>query len=202
MIRINLLPVRELNEESNRRRELTIAGISLAVTCLFMAGIYLYQSSQLSKLNNELPDLRKEIEVLNGKLKEIANLENKIRELKSKHRVIEDLSNKKVGPVRVLDSLAAAIPPSLWLVELKQSGGNLIINGLAMDNQSVAEFIRSLSRSEHFKNVELIESLQADEKTGPYKRFSMQSTISYGTPKVADSVPLDRPLAPETASKR
>jgi type IV pilus assembly protein PilN len=156
----------------------------------------------LSKLNNELPDLRKEIEVLNGKLKEIANLENKIRELKSKHRVIEDLSNKKVGPVRILDSLAAAIPPNLWLVELKQSGGNLIINGLAMDNQSVAEFIRSLSRSEHFKNVELIESLQADEKTGPYKRFSMQSTISYGTPRVADSVPLDRPLASEKGSKR
>jgi len=201
MIRINLLPVREINAESSRRRELTVAGVSLAATVLLLLGAYLYQSSQLSKLTNELAAMRKDIEVLNGKIKEVGNLENKIKEFRSKHKVIEDLSNQKIGPVRVMDSLAAAIPSTLWLIELKQSGGNLLINGLATDNQSVAEFVRSLSRSAHFKNVELIESTQADEKTGPFKKFSIQSGISYETSATADGAPSPSQAAPKEKSK-
>jgi type IV pilus assembly protein PilN len=182
VIRLNLLPVRELNAESNRRKEVTVAGVSLAATTLILVGVYLYQSAQLSNLSNELPAIRKEVEVLNGKVKELGNLEAKIKELRSKHKVIEDLRAQKIGPTLVMDSLAAAIPSSLWLIELKQSGASLIINGLAMDNQSVAEFIRSLSRSGHFKDVELVETTQADQKTGPFKKFSIQSGISYQIP--------------------
>ncbi|MEX0803942.1 MAG: PilN domain-containing protein [Candidatus Binatia bacterium] len=201
MIRINLLPVREINAESSRRRELTVAGVSLAATVLLLLGAYLYQSSQLSKLTNELAAMRKDIEVLNGKIKEVGNLENKIKEFRSKHKVIEDLSNQKIGPVRVMDSLAAAIPSTLWLTELKQSGGNLLINGLATDNQSVAEFVRSLSRSAHFKNVELIESTQTDEKTGPFKKFSIQSGISYETSTTAGGAPSPSQAATKEKSK-
>ena len=189
MIRLNLLPVRELNAESDRRRDLIVTGVSLAATTLILVGIYLYQSAQLSNLANELPAIRKEVEVLNGKVKELGNLEAKIKELKSKHKVIEDLRGQKTGPTLIMDSLAAAIPSSLWLVELKQTGGSLIINGLAMDNQSVAEFIRSLSRSGHFKDVELVETTQADPKTGPYKKFSIQSAISYQIPTTGASAP-------------
>jgi Tfp pilus assembly protein PilN len=137
----------------------------------------------------ELPAIRKEVEVLNGKVKELGNLEAKIKELRSKHKVIDDLRGQKMGPTLVMDSLAAAIPSSLWLIELKQSGGSLIINGLAMDNQSVAEFIKSLSRSGHFRNVELVETTQADPKTGPYKKFSIQSAISYQIPTTGASAP-------------
>jgi type IV pilus assembly protein PilN len=185
MIRLNLLPVRELNAETNRRRELIVAGISLAVTTVILLGAYVYQSVQLSNLSNELPTIRKEVEVLNSKIKELGNLEAKIKELRSKHKVIEDLRAQKIGPALVMDSLAAAIPSSLWLIEIKQSGGGLVINGLATDNQSVAEFIRSLSRSGHFKDVELVETTQADEKIGPFKKFSIQSGISYHRPTSA-----------------
>lgn len=179
MIRVNLLPVRELNAESNRRKELAIAGVSLATTAVILVALYLSQTAQLSNLSQELPAIRKEIEILNGRIKELGNLEAKIKELSSKHKVIEDLRAQKVGPVRFLDTLAGAIPSSLWLVEIKQSGESLIINGLATDNQSVAEFMRSLSRSAHFKNVELVETNQTDEKTGAFKKFSIQSGISY-----------------------
>jgi type IV pilus assembly protein PilN len=200
MIRLNLLPVRELNAESDRRRDLIVAGVSLATATLILAGIYLYQSAHLSHLANELPVIRKEVEVLNGKVKELGNLEAKIKELRSKHKVIEDLRGQKMGPTLVMDSLAAAIPSSLWLVELKQSGGSLIMNGLAMDNQSVAEFIRSLSRSGHFRDVELVETTQADQKTGPFKKFSIQSGISYRVP--ATPVSSSAPTQPDPKGNR
>jgi type IV pilus assembly protein PilN len=201
MIRLNLLPVRELNAESNRRRELAVAGVSLAATTLILLSAYLYQSAQLSRLSNELPALRKEVEILNGKLKELGNLELKVKELRSKHKVIDDLRAQKIGPTLVMDSLAAAVPSSLWLIELKQSGGSLTINGLATDNQSVAEFIRSLSRSGHFKNVELVETTQADEKTGPFKKFSIQSGISYQGPTTPVGASSPSQAAPKEGKK-
>jgi type IV pilus assembly protein PilN len=201
MIRLNLLPVRELNAETSRRRELIVAAISIAATALILSGVYVYQSVQLSNLSNELPTVRKEVEVLNSKIKELGILEAKIKELRSKHKVIEDLRAQKIGPALVMDSLAAAIPSSLWLMEIKQTGAGLVINGLASDNQSVAEFIRSLSRSGHFKDVELVETTQADEKTGPFKKFSIQSGVSYHSPSTAVGAPSPNKITPKEGSK-
>ena len=138
---------------------------------------------QLSNLSNELPTLRKEVEVLNSKIKQIGDLEAKIKELRSKHKVIEDLRAQKIGPALVMDSLAAAIPSSLWLIEIKQTGAGLVINAAWRRTTSP-----SLSLSDryldpgHFKDVELVETTQADEKTGAFKKFSIQSGISYHSP--------------------
>jgi type IV pilus assembly protein PilN len=179
MIRVNLLPVRELKAEVNRRRELTLAGAALVCAAVLLSGVYLYEASQVTRRTTELDSIRKELQVLTGNVKEVGELENKIKEFKSKYKVISDLGNKKTGPVLVMESLASAMPASLWLTELKQTGSNIVLNGLTTDNQTLAEFIKSLSRSTYFHNVELIESTQADEKTGPYKKFSIQSVVSY-----------------------
>ena len=40
MIRINLLPVKELKAEVVRRRELMIGGVSLALTGVLILGVY------------------------------------------------------------------------------------------------------------------------------------------------------------------
>lgn len=201
MIRLNLLPVRELYAETSRRRELMVTGISLAVTTIILLGAYVYQWMRLSNLSNELPTVRKEVEVLNSKIKQLGDLEAKIKELRSKHKVIEDLRAQKIGPALVMDSLAAAIPSSLWLIEIKQTGAGLVINGLATDNQSVAEFIRSLSRSGHFKDVDLVETTQADEKTGPLKKFSIQSGISYHSPTTGVGASFPNQTTPKEGNK-
>ena len=146
MIRINLLPVKELEAESVRRRELTIGGAVLGLALLVMGGIYFLQWREHSRLENELADLRNEIQALNVKVKEVGELQNKIKDLRGKNKIFEDLSKKRVGPVRVLESLSVATPTSLWLTELRENGGNVVINGLAMDNQTIAEFMRALGK--------------------------------------------------------
>jgi len=188
MIRINLLPVREIAAEVSRRRDLTIGVSVLAATAVVLTGIYFYQSSRLSRLGDELAALRQEIQVLNIKLKEVADLQNKIKEFKGKHKVIEDISKQKVGPVRVMESLSAATPSGLWLTEFREAGGTLVINGLAVDNQTVADFLRSLETYAYFSNVELIETTKADEKTGPYKKFSIRTRVLYQPPAVVRDV--------------
>jgi type IV pilus assembly protein PilN len=179
MIRINLLPVKELKAEVSRRHDLVIAAVALGLTIVALGGLYFYQSHRVSTLNNELVGLNGDIEALNVKVKQVSQLQDKIKEFKGKNRIIEDLEKKKVGPGRVMESLSAAAPPSLWLTEFKDTGGNLIINGQAMDNQTVADFLKALASSSYFKDVELLETTQGGPEAGSYKKFSIKSVVSY-----------------------
>ena len=179
MIRINLLPVKELEAESVRRRELTMGGSILGLAILLLGGVYFVQWREHTRLENELTDLRNEIQALNVKVKEVGELQNKIKDLRGKNKIFEDLSKKRVGPVRVLETLSVATPTSLWLTELRENGGNLVINGLAMDNQTIAEFMRALANSKYFNNVDLVEVIQEKSATPALKRFSIKSALLY-----------------------
>ena len=185
MIRINLLPVKELKAEVARRRELRIAGASVGVTVLLLLAVHQYQTYRISSLEKDVTELRKEIQVLNTKAKEVAELEAKRKEYEGKHKIIVDLNKKKVGPVGVMESLSATTPPSLWLTGFRESGGSLTITGMAVDNQTVADFLRALSTSTYFKNVELVETTHSEKDNPQLKKFAIRSTISYQPPAAA-----------------
>jgi type IV pilus assembly protein PilN len=197
MIRVNLLPVKELKAESSRRRDLIIGGLTLGLTALILVGVYFYQSYRRSNLGNELAGLRKEIDALNVKVKEIGDLQIKIKDFASKHKVIDDLNQKKTGPVKVMESLSAATPATLELTEFKETNGSSDIRGLARDNQTVADFLNTLATSGQFKDVELIESIQADEKSGPYKKFAIRARVLYRAPASVQDAKSGAKVAPK-----
>jgi type IV pilus assembly protein PilN len=182
MIRINLLPIKELKAEVTRRRELFIGGIALAASVTILGVCHIYQGYRLSLANTELAELRQEIEKLDVQVKQVGDLEGKIKELGSKHTIIEDLNKKKVGPVRVMESLSSATPNALWLTEFKESGGNLTMSGMAIDNQTIAEFMTALSSIAYFNNLELIETTQIDQGAVALKKFSVKAGLSYQLP--------------------
>ena len=179
MIRINLLPVKELKAEVVRRRELMIGGVSLALTAGLILGVYVYQWRQASTLEKGLDDLRKELQVLNVKAKDVAELQRKIKEFQGKNKVIDDINKKKSGPVRVMESLALATPSALWLTEFKEIGGNLTITGVAVDNQTIAEFLKALASHAYFTNTELVETTQNQQAGLPPRRFLIKSRLTY-----------------------
>lgn len=179
MIRINLLPVKQLQAEVTRRREIIIGSVVLGAALLLLLGTYLYQSYQLSQMENQLAGLRTELQALNAKVKEVADLQVKIKDLRGKQKIIEDLNSKKSGPVLVMSSLSLATPGSLWLTDLKEAGGNVTMSGLAADHESVANFIRALTHSKHFTAVELIETTQGAGPTAALKRFAIKARVIY-----------------------
>ncbi len=185
MIRINLLPVKQIKAEVSRRRDLMIGGMALGLTGLMILGAYLYQSYRISKLQNEMTATREEIKALDLKVKEFGELQKGIKEFESKHKIIEDLNQRKAGPVRVMESLSAATPATLWLTEFKETGGKLVITGLALDNQTVADFLKALATFRYFREVELVETTEGGPAGGPLKKFSLKSLVSYNLPATA-----------------
>ncbi len=177
MIRINLLPIKQLQAEVTRRREIIIGSVVLGAAVLLVAGMHLYQAYHLSNLETELAALRAELQVLNSRVKEVSDLQVKIKDLRSKQKIIEDLARKKSGPVLVMASLSRATPASLWLTDLRETGGNVVMNGMAADNETVAQFLRSLAESGHFGNIELVESVQGP--SAGVKKFSVKARALY-----------------------
>ncbi len=185
MIRINLLPTREQEAEVGRRQELVIAGASLALTVIVLGAVFLNQVSQLSGLEDQLGQLKSEIKVVNAKAKGVADLNKNIKTINERLKIIDELSKKKTGPVRVMESLSSSTPARLWLTEFKESGGTVTLSGLAVDNQTIAEFLKALSSSPYFQNVELIETTQVKDKGGTLKKFVMRSGLLYQLPPKA-----------------
>lgn len=183
MIRINLLPVREITAEFGRRQELALATVVLGLTVVVLAGGYWLQVVRIAGLTAELASLRKEVEALNAKAKGVQDVERRIAELKSKLKIIDDLNKNKTAAVRVMESLSSATPARLWLTHFREAGGVVTIDGLAVDNQTIAEFLRALSGSAYFDDVELIETAQSGQAGVPLKRFSLRSKIIYRLPE-------------------
>jgi type IV pilus assembly protein PilN len=179
MIRVNLLPVKELMAAVQRRRELTIGGVVLGIAAFLLIVTFAHQTYEISSLNGELTGLRNEIQALNTKVKQVGDLQNRIKEFNSKHKVIADLNKKKSGPVGVMESLSGATPSRLWLTEFKEIGGKLTITGFAADNQTVADFLKALAATAYFRDVELVETTQGSQESGPYKRFAIRTMVYY-----------------------
>lgn len=184
MIRINLLPTREVERALGRRRQRSLAILSALVVLLMMLLPYTFQARRLGQLAEEKNRLQQEIARLDAEAKEVKDLDAKKAELEAKIRIIEQLKQRRVGPVRALEDLSDATPEKLWLTEFTEKAGAVLIHGLAIDNQTIAEFMRRLQQSHYFYNVDLVETAQTVAQPGgqigaSFKRFQVKAQLDY-----------------------
>ncbi len=156
MIRINLLPFREARKKENIRRQISIYLLSVGLLlCLMVLG-YLQLHSTAAALKAEKHKKTRELERYKDTNKRLAEIKKKISEIKTKLEVIRGLEKNKMGPVRLLDEVATAVPrDKLWLRSLVEKKGRLTLEGTAMDNETVALFMNNLEASPHIKRVDL-----------------------------------------------
>lgn len=183
MIRINLLPLREAQRAVGRRRQVSIAILVGLAALLVMLVPYLLQKRQISALEDESATLREEIVRLESQANEVKDLDKKKADLQAKLSIIEDLKHKRVGPVRILEDLSSAAPEKLWLTDFNDIGGNATITGLALDNQTIAVFMRQLQSSKYFFEVDLVETTQVAQSNvpgaAPFKKFIVKARLDY-----------------------
>ena len=187
MIHINLLPVKEAQRALGRRNQLSLGLLSVTVALLVMVIPYVLQGRTLSHLESESAQLRIEIKGFNEQVKEVKDLGKRKAELQAKLKIIDDLKQKRVGPVRILEDLGSAAPEKLWLVGFDDVAGQATITGLALDNQTIAGFMRQLQGSNYFYDVDLVETSQSEplrnSATGEsgmiFKKFIIKAHLDY-----------------------
>jgi len=156
MIRINLLPFRAARKQENIRRQVSIYFLSVVCLLTLMIYSYLSLSSELTKLKGEEKQLRSEMASYAKVTQEIARIRKRTKEIQDKFDVIKDLEKQRAGPVRLLEEIATSVPiDRLWLSAIVEKGGDLTLEGSAMDNDTVALFMTNLEKKKQIKSVDL-----------------------------------------------
>jgi len=183
MIRINLLPTKEKAEAAQQRQEVSLFGMALIALVGVCALLSFNQSRRLSGLDHEIETLQATLKSLESKVKDVADLDQKRKDLDAKLKVIADLGHKRIGPAEALKDLGGATPDRAWLTEFTEVAGGATLTGQAVDNQTIAEFLRELDGSEYFKSVDLVETTAATEAGAEVRlrKFIMKAVVDYAS---------------------
>jgi type IV pilus assembly protein PilN len=161
MIKINLFPFRAARIKENIRRQVTIYLLSVIFLILASSYFYLDLNNKVKTLRGERDVKQKELDSFKDTNRKIAALKKTRAEVEVKLKTIKRLEKGKTGPVRLLDDIAMSVPEDkLWLTTLKEQNGTLILNGTAMDNETVADFMDRLQNTQSIESVELVNTRQ------------------------------------------
>lgn len=157
MIRVNLLPHRQIRREARQREFGLMALFSAVAACaiLFMAYTIINSKidSQLERnqrLNNAIAKLDKEIA-------DIKDLREQISATLERKQVVENLQTNRSQAVIVFDELSRQLPEGMYIKSIKQEGKVITLEGVADTNARVATLVRNFNQSEWLESPILIE---------------------------------------------
>ncbi|HEX2277656.1 MAG TPA: PilN domain-containing protein [Candidatus Tectomicrobia bacterium] len=174
MIRINLLPIRELQKQAQLRRQLYIFAAIAAVVLIGVGLTWVMDRRALAVLEEEKASFQAELERLKPVITEVSALEQREKLLHARLNTIQRLRGNQRGPVRVFDELSRNLPEQAWLEAIDESAGVYKVTGYALTNFAVADLLRNLQRSSEFTGVDLVSSEQVVMATQEIKKFIIQ----------------------------
>jgi type IV pilus assembly protein PilN len=177
MIKINLLLARKEKKKAGLRKEYLVL-IACVVLLIVGLGIIQYllgkeKDDTLAKIN----DTKREIAYYKSLTTEVNKAKEEQKMLQNRLDIINALRKEKAGPAKVLDELSIDKPEKIQLESLKKEGSRLGIEGIAMDDETIANFMTNLRKSKLFKNVDLIVSEQVVQSKIKLKKFILSCEI-------------------------
>ncbi len=177
MIRINLLPFRTERKKENVRRQLSLFLLSLILVLIVLVYYNFSLSSKIGKLNNTIATTKNELNRYEEINKEIARIKKNLENLKMKMAVIDQLESDRHAPVRLLDTLTQVlITNRMWLTSLNDQEKSVTINGIALDNKTVADFMVGLQNCGLFSSVNLKTVKHQEVQKSKLKGFQITCT--------------------------
>jgi type IV pilus assembly protein PilN len=161
MIKVNLFPFRAERIRENIRRQVTIYLLSVIFLILASSYFYLDLNNKVKTLRVDRDNKQNELDSFKDTNIKIVALKKTIAAIDVKLKTIKRLEKGKTGPVKLLDDIAMSVPEDkLWLTTLKEQKGTLILNGTAMDNETVADFMDRLQNTKSINSVQLVRTRQ------------------------------------------
>ena len=166
MIRINLLAA-ERDKSKKKAVALGTVGQKLTVGCslililavLFIGWRYWALSRDSNAIDAEIAAAQQETTRLHSVIQQVQQFEQRKAQLQQRVVLIEQLRKGQTGPVHMLDQISRALPQMLWLTELKQAGGDVVIDGKSTTLTGLSEFVSNLEASGYFKrSIEIVDT--------------------------------------------
>lgn len=157
MIRINLLPHRELKRKARQQQIAILAGVVSFLGILFVWGVSTFIAGNIEYQNARNQFLQSRIAVLDSEIAEIRNIKSQTQELLARKHVVETLQNSRSEVVHLLDQLVRLLPDGVYLQSVKQNDQNITLVGYAQSNAWISMLMRNLESSPWLESPLLIE---------------------------------------------
>jgi len=181
MIRINLLPGPKGRQAKPQYDVRAQALLGIGVILIAVAGCWWYSASLDSELEVQQEEKRekeKQVAQLKEQVKQVQDFEQKKKLLEDKNRIIDQLEQSRMGPVKVLDHVSQSLEPlKVWLTKLGLSSNSIELEGKALTNDDVVEFVNNLRRTDYFTAISLQESKATVENKINVYQFRLASRL-------------------------
>ena len=181
MIRINLLPHRELARAARRRQFNIFLGITVAagVMIVLLGHSFIAASQSTQDARNAFLD--QEIVKLDAQIGEIKKIREQTQALLARKHVVETLQSNRTEVVHLFDQMIRLLPEGLYLKSFSQAGNVVTLSGYTQSSARVSTLMRNLESSPWFDSVSLVEikaatvnNLRANEFVLTVKQTSQQ----------------------------
>ena len=175
MLKINLLPIRQLKKRTKARNQLFLFFLIFCVVLALLGATGVLLAAKITELNEDIVAKTNEKKSFDKVVQEIADLEKRRLDLNNKIKIINQLKTDSSLTVHVLDEVANIIDNKrMWITSIKQSGGSLALSGYALDNKTIAEFMENLRLdSDYVNSVNLSNTSLKNVSGNSLKSFSI-----------------------------
>lgn len=180
MLRINLLPIKQLKKRAQARNQIVGFVMVLIAVLLGLGFVGLLQIGQVENVQAAIADLKREQQIYAKTAREVDQLEKQKKELQNKIDIIKKLRRESSLTVHVMDEVANIIDNDrMWLTSLSQAGASLQLKGIALDNQTIAQFMEALKKSEYINSVNLSSSTLNKVSNRSFKSFGLSCSVGF-----------------------
>ena len=177
MIKINLLLARKEKKKVGMRKEFIVLILSVVLLVMVLAFVQWRLEKEKDDTLAQISTTKKEIAYYKSLTTEVTKAKEAQKTLQEKLNIINSLRKEKAGPAKVLDELSIDKPEKIHLESVKKEGSKLGIEGIALDDETIANFMTNLRKSKLFKNVDLIVSEQVEQSKLKLKKFILSCEI-------------------------
>ena len=187
MIRINLLPHRELAGASRRRQFGILLGMALAAAVVTVVLGHTLIAARQSNQDDRNAYLEQEIAKLDSQIGEIKKIKEQTQALLARKQVVETLQLNRTEVVHLFDQMIRLLPDGLYLKSFKQTGDQITISGYTQSSARVSSLMRNLDDSPWFESASLgeikaatVNNLRANEFVLTVKQTRQQTEEAGG----------------------
>lgn len=195
MIRVNLLPHREIRRKQQQQQFFILLGVVVVIGACIWFAVHTYLEDRFENQVARNKYLQSEIAKLDKQIAEIQKLKDQTAALLARKRVVETLQGTRSEVVHLLDQLVRQLPDGVYLKGIKQTGTRVTITGLTQSQARVSTLMRNLESSPHLENPGLIEIKSAQQ--GPLRVNEFIMNINITRPKAEEDTrkPASKPAA-------
>ena len=185
MIKINLIPFREIEKKENIRRQVTIAILSVILVIVVMAYYYLRLKNTITNMTAKIESTKIELASTELAAKQVDKIKQELNKLNKKIDVIKTIEANRKSSIKLLDNMTKMVDEQatlvaagyvtegagkpvkrLWFTSFQAIGQNLG----GRDHTTVHHAHRTIARLADVDPVfrELLDEIASDVKNGGY----------------------------------